>query len=235
MTISGAGSLYSSATDSASPLAALLAQNTHSDTPAAYGTTATTASTSTRISGPGRLMAKLQQLQQTDPAKFKQVMSDMAAKLNALAQQQSGSSASSSSTGGGQSLTDLANKFASAAQTGDLSAFQPPPLPTGTSAANAAGAYAQNGAGGASLSGVSSGHHHHHHGGVLATSGTDASSSSDSASASSQDPLASLFSQLNQEVSSALQATTSGTTDSSDATSTGATNDLFQLPSEVAV
>jgi hypothetical protein len=73
---------------------------------------------SAEISRSGQLLSKLQQLQTKDPAKFKQVLSDIAGKLQSLAQQQ-GQSAS------GQWLSKLADRFQTAANTGDLSALQP--------------------------------------------------------------------------------------------------------------
>lgn len=126
MTLSGISSLYSNSTDSTSSIASLLriAQNgTDGATSATTSTDSTTsASAATDISGPGAMMKKLQQLKESDPDKFKQVMSDMADQLSALAKQQG-------DTDGTSRLSQLASKFATAGQTGDLSALQPPPPP----------------------------------------------------------------------------------------------------------
>ena len=59
-------------------------------------------------------MSKLSQLQQQDPAKFKQVMTDLASKMKDEA-----------ATTGDKGLADLASKFSTAATTGDLSALKP--------------------------------------------------------------------------------------------------------------
>jgi hypothetical protein len=78
------------------------------------------------------LLNQLQQLQQTDPTQFKSVMSSIAATLTTDAQSATGPQA--------QHLTDLANKFSQAAQTGQMPDLQPPGQQQGASA-----------------------HHHHHH------------------------------------------------------------------------
>ena len=73
------------------------------------------------ISGPGKVFAGLKQLASQDPAKFKEVASDIADKLKDAA-----GTAGSSAAGAAQFLTDLASKFETAAQTGDVSGLQPP-------------------------------------------------------------------------------------------------------------
>jgi hypothetical protein len=75
-------------------------------------------SDSQRISGAGQLFSKLQQLQQQDPTKFKQVLTQIASELQTAAQQQGQGNQA-------QFLTQLANKFQTAAQTGDLTPLQP--------------------------------------------------------------------------------------------------------------
>ena len=57
-------------------------------------------------------------LQQSNPGQFKTVLSDIADKLQAAAQKDGGRQA--------EALSSLASKFQQAAQTGDLSALQPP-------------------------------------------------------------------------------------------------------------
>ena len=72
---------------------------------------------STRVSAFAQTLSQLQSLQQTDPAKLKTVLSDIAKQLQVTAQQDGGSQ--------GQFLSNLAAKFQQAAQTGDLSSLQP--------------------------------------------------------------------------------------------------------------
>jgi hypothetical protein len=73
---------------------------------------------SAQISGPGKLYSQLQQLQAHDPAKFKQVVANIAAKLQASAKQQG-------QTPEGQFLAQLANKFQAVANSGSLAPLQP--------------------------------------------------------------------------------------------------------------
>jgi hypothetical protein len=72
---------------------------------------------SAAISGPGKLLSRLQQLQAQDPAKFKQVMTDISGKLQTAAGQATG--------GQGQFLSGLASQFQAAASSGDLSGLRP--------------------------------------------------------------------------------------------------------------
>lgn len=97
---------------------------------------ANSAAASSHISGPGKLFSRLQQLANTDPAKFKEVAKDISDQLHQAAQQSSGKEA--------EFENNLADKFAQAAQSGDMSAFRPP----------------QGGPEQAQHH-----HHHHHHGG----------------------------------------------------------------------
>jgi hypothetical protein len=96
----------------------------------AVGGAATT--DSAQLSPMAALLNQLQQLQQTDPTKFKSVMSNIAATLTTDAQNATGPQA--------QHLTELADKFSQAAQTGQMPDLQPPGQQQGAS-----------------------GHHHHHH------------------------------------------------------------------------
>lgn len=119
--------------------------------PASLGSGSGPAATAT-LSTPGQLFGELQQLSQQDPAKFKAVAAQLATTFQNAASQASGPQA--------QFLTQLANQFTQAAQTGTL---QPP-----------------QGAQGAGAS--SGGHHHHHHhggggggGGVSSIVGSDSS------------------------------------------------------------
>jgi hypothetical protein len=70
------------------------------------------------VSKMGQLMSQLQQLQQSDPAKFKQVMGAISQKLKDEAAGATGQRA--------EFLGGLASRFDQAAQSGDLSALQPP-------------------------------------------------------------------------------------------------------------
>ena len=98
---------------------------------------------SVNVSQPAELFSKLQQLQQTDPDKFKQVLTNIAGELQSAAKGKSGFEA--------QTLSDLATKFQNVANGGDISQLKPP------SSSNS-DQYTQQGA-------VSTKHHHgHHHG-----------------------------------------------------------------------
>lgn len=103
------------------------------DTPAP---TSLGAAASTQISGPGQFFSRLQQLSEKDPAKFKQVAQHIADQLHQAAQQKSGK--------GADFENQLADKFAAAAQSGNLSSLQPPKPEGGSEGAH---------------------HAHHHHGG----------------------------------------------------------------------
>jgi trimeric autotransporter adhesin len=70
------------------------------------------------VSGPAQTMNKLQALQKSDPAKFKEVMSTISDKLSSAAQ-------SSTSPAEQKALTDAAARFKSAGDSGDLSALAP--------------------------------------------------------------------------------------------------------------
>lgn len=73
---------------------------------------------STQFSGLADLISKLQSLEKTDPAKAKQVLTDISAKLRSEAQTVGGAQA--------QQLNAAADRFQSAANSGDLSTLQPP-------------------------------------------------------------------------------------------------------------
>jgi len=129
-----------------------------------------------QISKQGQLFSQLQQLQSSDPDKYKQLLTDAANKLSSAAQ---------SATGGDQQfLSNLAAKFSKAAD-GDLSALEPPQRSSGTAVGAAYQQGAQTTLSGAPLTalaqnagssasgqqdpsqsgaqGASGGHHHHHH------------------------------------------------------------------------
>ena len=94
------------------------------------------------ISGPGRMFQQLSELSQSDPTKFKSVLSDMASTLRADAQKATGDQASR--------LSKIADRLDKAAQSGNVSDLLPQ--------------RPQGGAQGAQ--GSPHAHHgHHHHGG----------------------------------------------------------------------
>lgn len=111
-----------------------------SGTISSSSTSATTSSDSVDISKPGELYSKLQALQKSDPAKFKEVVSDIAQKLKTASESQTGNEAKMTS--------DLAAKFQSVADGGDISQLKPPSPPSGQGAPNQTGisAYAQQSA-----------------------------------------------------------------------------------------
>ena len=67
----------------------------------------------------GDLFKQLQQLQSSDPAEFKQVLTDAAAKFKDAASQQTDPAAA-------KFLSGLADRFQKAADSGDLSSLKPP-------------------------------------------------------------------------------------------------------------
>ena len=139
-----------SSTTGISSLGAQLTINTSN----ASGTDATSGSgigpaATTAFSGPGQMFQKLQQLAQSDPTKFKEVVTDMAKAIRADAQNQTGEAATR--------LNDFASKLDQAAASGDLSAFAPKGAQGGAPPGPPSG-------GAASGSTAKSGHHHHHGG-----------------------------------------------------------------------
>lgn len=72
------------------------------------------------------LMKQLQELAESDPEKFKEVMASLAEQL-----QEQADAASQAGDGGAGFLSELAQKFQEAADTGDVSALQPPRPPQG--------------------------------------------------------------------------------------------------------
>jgi hypothetical protein len=91
------------------------------------------------ISKGAGMMKQLKDLQTTDAEALKKVAADVADKLKAEAQKQSGDDA--------QRLSQLADKFAQVAKTGDLSALKPTRQSggtPGTAPATGAAAYSEN-------------------------------------------------------------------------------------------
>jgi hypothetical protein len=89
-------------------------------TDTASSTDETTGSSRTKLSKLGELMSKLQDLESSDPAKAKQVLTQIASSLT--------DKANSSSD---PRLKELADKFTEAASTGDLSGLEPSGPPPG--------------------------------------------------------------------------------------------------------
>jgi hypothetical protein len=97
------------------------------------------------ISTPGQFLSQMQQLSQQNPTEFKAVAAQVATSFQKAASQATGPQA--------QFLTNLANQFSQAAQTGSL--------PTPPGAAQGAEAVSAGQAGGS----AGAHHHPHHHGG----------------------------------------------------------------------
>ncbi|MEO8904818.1 MAG: hypothetical protein ABI488_20535 [Polyangiaceae bacterium] len=112
MSINGIGS-----TSTLSALTALN-NNSNTDSTAAAQGAASTPAASTTVSKPGELMAKLSQLQQQDPAKFKQVTEQISDDLKTAASTASGPQA--------QFLSKLSDDFAQASNSGNLDSMKPP-------------------------------------------------------------------------------------------------------------
>ncbi len=70
------------------------------------------------LSGPAQFFSKLQSLEQSDPAKAKQVLGDIASELKSQAVQATGAQA--------DRLSQLADRFQKAADSGDLSSTRDP-------------------------------------------------------------------------------------------------------------
>ncbi len=111
----------------------------NSDAPPAQASgSAVGAPATASISGPGRMFHELKELSQSDPTKFKQVVSDMASSLRTDAKNATGDEASR--------LSQVADRLDKVAQSGNLSDLAPP--------------RPQGGA-----QGAHHGHHGGHHGG----------------------------------------------------------------------
>jgi hypothetical protein len=167
----------------------------------------------TQISRQGQLFSQLQQLQTQDPAKFKQVLTDVANQLTTAAQGATGKDQ--------QFLSNLADKFTKAAG-GDLTALQPPSQSASTSAISAYQQAAQASSNGQPVDPLAqaaaqnsttdqsqtagtapTGGHHHHHGGH------------GKLSASTQQTLQSVFQELNSALGGSSSTATGGTSPSS--------------------
>ena len=130
-------------TTTTSPLSALSSTSTTDSTDPTSDAAGTTS-----FSQMGQLMSQLQSLEQTDPAQAKSVLATIGSNLKAEA-------------GSNPMMSQLADKFTQASQTGDLSGLQP-------------------------TKGGHGGHHHHHGGGGSGASATTQAASYDQTS----DPMA---------------------------------------------
>jgi len=139
-------------------------------------TSAPVSGDSVNFSQVGQLFQDLQQLQTSDPTALKKVLEDAATKFSTAAQQATDPTQASF-------LTSLADRFQKAADTGDLSALRQP-----SSSTSSAATY-----------GVQGHHHHHHHGGgssqTTSSTSTQTTESTTPSSPTTQDLLATLFSQ----------------------------------------
>ena len=106
-------------TSSAQVLEAIKSITDTSSTSAAGVGQSSSKSDSISVSGPGAMLNKLKELQQKDPAKFKEAMSTIASKLKEAA-------SAATDPKEQKALNDLSAKFATAGQTGDLSGLAPP-------------------------------------------------------------------------------------------------------------
>jgi hypothetical protein len=130
------------------------------------------------LSDAAKFFSKLKNLSQTDPEKFKQLTSQISSELQTAVQGATGSQATF--------LSDLANQFQTASQTGSVAALQPP-----STSQPAAG-----------------GHHDHHHAHYQSSSdGSNAASDGllSAVSSNSADPssTSNVFQSIFQQVESA--------------------------------
>ena len=122
-----------------------------------------------RLSPFAQMLAELQQLQQSDPAKYTQVTQQIASNLQTAAQ----TATTSGNTTAAAQLTQLASDFTSASKSGQLPSVQ-------------------------DLAQVAGAHHHHHHAHAASadsatTSSTDSSSTSSASSSSASQTLSQLL------------------------------------------
>jgi len=116
-----------------------------------------------------QLMSMLQQLQQSDPAKYQQVTQQIAANLKTAAQ----TATSQGNTAAANQLTELSNDFTSASQSGQL--------PNVQDLAQATGGHR---------------HHHHHPASSSSDSGSSASTSTSASNGSASQMLNQLLTDL---------------------------------------
>jgi hypothetical protein len=138
-----------------------LTSNATTSSPSSIGgSTPAPQSDNSQLSPLGQVLSTLQQLQQSNPAEYKQVTQQIATNLTSAAQ----TAQSDGNTTAANQLTQLAGDFTNASTSGQLPNIQD---------------LAQ------AVSGGSGGHHHHHHHSESSSSTSDATSSS----STSQNPL----------------------------------------------
>jgi hypothetical protein len=96
--------------------ASLVGAVSGSNSPVPTSSTSSLPQESSGISELGSLMKQLQSLETSDPAKFKEVTSDIASKLQDAAK----TAAAGGDSQGAQALNDLASKFTTASETGKM-------------------------------------------------------------------------------------------------------------------
>lgn len=96
------------------------------------------ASATMQLSGPGKMLAGLEQAYENDPEQF-------AATLNSLADQLEAAAEKTTDSMEKARITDMAQRLRTVAETGDVSQLKPPPPPgMGPGKGGPMGAYAQN-------------------------------------------------------------------------------------------
>jgi hypothetical protein len=138
--------------------------------------TSTQQSDSTQLSPLAQILTTLQQLQQSNPAEYKQVTAQIATNLTSAA----ATAQAEGNTTAATQLNQLATDFTNASESGQLPNIQ-------------------------DLAQGVGGHHHHHHHAQAAASDSDTSSSS-SSDATSTSASSTTASQLTSELLSAMQA-----------------------------
>jgi hypothetical protein len=139
-----------------------------SHSPSGINASAVVQADNSQLSPFAQLMSMLQQLQQSDPAKYQQVTQQIAANLKTAAQ----TATSEGNTAAASQLTQLSNDFTSASQSGQL--------PNVQDLAQAAGAH----------------HHHHHHHSAPASSDSSNSTTGASSTGASSTGASQMLSQL---------------------------------------
>lgn len=176
MTVSGLSTLYNTSSTSGTQSTSSVASNL-ADILSASESNSTNSTSTADLSDPGKLLAELKKLKETDPTKFKETVTKISEDLKKAA-------SDAGDTAQGKALSKLADQFQKVADTGDLSALQPPPPP---SAGGPPAAYSSSKDTDTLLKALSS---------------KDSQSSSTSAS----DSLKSIFAQIESQVSQALSS-----------------------------
>ncbi len=166
-------------------------------------TDSTSGLSSAQLSQPAQLFSKLQELLATNPTEATSILSQLSQQLQATAQ-------SSSDPQAAKVLSSLAAKFATAAQTGDLSVLQPP---SSRGSQSPADAYSQAQDSSSASQALVHGHHHHgHHHASSASDSSQSGSSSESSNSDSSDSSGSTLAEdLQNFIAGALSTVESAT------------------------